>query len=295
MIKVYYPSGRQTREYILIKQGLINNPRTELVDTPEESDFIFLFFTAFNKKFLELKIPYKKIVFIDFCDWPSRVYPIKCFAYFKRSWLGKANMGSYTGRKLISWPSHFHPLSMAIMDEFIVKEKLDRNVALSCTLRKKLYLKNPRGHLDRMRVLSLLETMDIQGKTQIGEFNFGGPGGSYIPNMMKYFKLMRRSKIVVNCSPSNWEGDVRIWEAFASGALVFSNKLYTPMPHPFINGKHCVFYELPSPSLGELREKILYFLEHTSEAKAIAKAGFDFAMKHHRVANRIDEILEVIT
>jgi len=47
MIKVHYvPASWITREYRLIRQGLVNNSRVELVDSEEKSDFVFLFYTA---------------------------------------------------------------------------------------------------------------------------------------------------------------------------------------------------------------------------------------------------------
>ena len=46
MIKIYYvpTPGDGTREYRLIKQGLMNNSRIELVDNEKESDFVFQFY-----------------------------------------------------------------------------------------------------------------------------------------------------------------------------------------------------------------------------------------------------------
>jgi len=40
---------------------------------------------------------------------------------------------------------------------------------------------------------------------------------------------------------------------------------------------------------------ILYYLKHTTEADVIAREGHEFTMKYHRVSNRIDEILDIIT
>jgi hypothetical protein len=37
-----------------------------------------------------------------------------------------------------------------------------------------------------------------------------------------YFDLLRHSKIVVTANPSTIEGDHRMWEALAAGALVYT-------------------------------------------------------------------------
>ena len=195
---------------------------------------------------------------------------------------------NYTIKRAIHRPSNFYPLMMAIMDEFIIGGNITRDLVLSCTIRPHA------GHPNRPRVLDFIKKINIQGKKQIGELNRGTMSRFNAPDMREYFRLLRRSRIVVTCNPSQWEGDFRTWEAFANGALVFVDKMYAPMAHPLIDGEHCIIYEASDIGLQELRAMILYYLKNTKEAEAIAKTGFDFAMKYHRASNRIDEILDVI-
>ena len=293
MIKIYYvpTRGEGTREYRLIGQGLENNPRVELVDDDKESDFVFYFyFIRKHKEYYTQEFPPEKTVVIDYHDRSQWVFPIKCFAYFKRSWvvMEKQEEG-YTIKRPIFRPSHFYPLTMAIMDEFIIEEDMERDVVLSCPLRIKP------GNPNRQRILNLLGNMDIQGKTQIGQLNKGSMRAFNDLNMREYFRLLRRSRIVVTCNPSRWEGDHRTWEAFANGALVFVDRMWTPLIHPLIDGKHCIFYDLSDRGLEELQKRILYFLKEVDHADVIARAGYEFTMKYHRTSNRIDEILDVIT
>ena len=295
MIKIYYvPCYKDgTREYRLIRQGLMNNPRVELVDNIEKSDFIFQFYyIARHREHYPQDLPPEKTIVIDYHDRSHFNCPVPCFAYFKRSWVDRIESpdGKYATKKVIPRPSHYHPLTMAIMDEFIINKDMERDIVLSCTLRK-----TQPWHFNRKRVLELLEKMDIQGKTQIGEFNAGHMRRFNEPDMRDYFSLLKRSRIVVTCNPNRWEGDHRTWEAFASGALVFVDKIYTPMVHPLIDGKHCIFYEMSEVGLRELRAVIFYYLNNLTEAEVIAKAGHEFTMKYHRTSNRIDEILDVIT
>jgi len=293
MIKIYYvPCYRDgTREYKLIKQGLVNNRRVELVDNHEDSDFVFYFYhIRKHREYYTQQFPPKKTVIIDYHDRSQWLFQVKCFAYFKRSWvvMVKKEEG-YTIKNPIPRLPHLHPLTMAIMDEFIIKEDMERDMALSCPLRIKP------GNPNRERVLALLERMDIQGKTQIGVLNSGSMHAFNDSNMREYFKLLRRSRIVVTCNPSRWEGDHRTWEAFANGALVFVDRMWTPLRYPLVDGEHCIFYDLSDTGLQELQAVILYYLKHTEEADAIAKTGHEFTMKYHRTTNRIDEILDVIT
>ncbi len=293
MIKIYYvPSRKITREYLLIKQGLENNPRVELVQWGEGADFVFLFYTTlkhrpdFNKMF-----PPDKTVFIDYHDKPYVVFDVDCMAYFKRSWVEEVSEGEYSSKiiRIRSWSPHYHPLTFAIMDEFIIKEDVERDIGLSCMIRPHI------RHINRPRVLKFIKSMNIKEKKQIGELNDGHMGAFDDEDMRKYFRTLKRSRIVVTCNPSRWEGDHRTWEAFASGALVFVDKMYVPMRMPLFDEMHCIFYDLSDQGLKRLREKILYYLEHRDEADIIAHAGHVFTMKHHRASNRIDEILEVIT
>jgi hypothetical protein len=270
----------------------VNNPRVELVDNIEESDFVFQFYyIARHREHYPQDLPPEKTVVIDYHDRSHFKCPVECFAYFKRSWVDRVESpdGKYATKRAVPRPSHYHPLTMAIMDEFIINEDTERDVVLSCTLRKKGW------HFNRIRVLELLEKMGIQGKTKIGEFNAGHMKRFNEPDMREYFRLLKRSRMVVTCNPTRWEGDHRTWEAFASGALVFIDKIYTPMVHPLVDGKHCMFYELSDKGLIELQFQIIYFLNHPEEAEKIAQTGHEFTMKYHRASNRIDEILDVIT
>lgn len=291
MIKIYLvPSRKMTLEYVLIEQGLVNNPRVEIVQSDKESDFIFLFYTTlkhrpdFNKKF-----PPEKTVFIDYHDKQYMIFDVACKAYFKRSWVDEVSHGNYSTKRVRSWPLYFHPLMPAIMDEFILDEKIERDIALSCTIRPHV------RHPNRPRVLNFIRKMKIPGKTQIGELNQGHMKRFNDPEMKEYFRLLKRSRIVVTCNPSRWEGDRRTWEALANGALVFVDRMFTPTTHPLVDGEHCIFYDLSDEGLASLEHRILYYIDNPHLALHIAKTGHEFAMKHHRSSSRIDEILDVIT
>ena len=292
MIKIYYvPSRKVTREYLLIKQGLENNPRVEIVDSAVESDFVFLFYTSLkHSPDLTQVFHHDKLVFIDYHDKPYMIFDVDCMAYFKRSWVEEVTENNYSSKRVRSWPSHFHPITFAIMDEFMdVEQAKERDFALTCTIRPHV------RHLNRPRVLNFIKNLPIQGKTQIGELNQGNMNRFNDADMREYFKLLQRSRIVVTCNPSRWEGDFRTWEAFASGALVFVDRMYAPMVHPLIDRKHCIFYDLSDEGLMKLEHRILYFLENPAQAEVIAGEGCLFTLNNHRASNRIDEILEVIT
>lgn len=69
-----------------------------------------------------------------------------------------------------------------------------------------------------------------------------------------YFQTLGQARVIVTCNPSNWEGDFRLWEAMATGALVFVDEMHTPLPDPPIDGEHIVVYD-NSDKGGELDER----------------------------------------
>ena len=292
MIKIYYvPGYRITREYRMIQQGLMNNPRVELVKNEKDSDFVFFFYyRSKHKEYYKKDYDPGKTIYIDYHDNPEWVMSsVKCKAYFKRSWVVPVVKGYEVVKKPIKRPDNFYPIAFAIMDEFIISEKMNRDILLSCPLRVK------NRHYNRLRVSEIINGMNIKGKIQIGEINRGSMRAFNGLDMKKYFKMLKRCKIVVTCNPNPWEGDHRTWEAFANGAMVFIDRMFTPMVHPLIDGKHCIFYDISGPGLELLKEKVQYYLDNPFEAATIAKEGYEFTMRYHRVSNRIDEILEKIT
>jgi len=289
MKKIYLvPSKKITREYLMIKQGLENNWDTELVDKKEKSDFIFLFYTTLkHQPDIHKSFPEEKLIFIDFHDKPGIVFDVKCRAYFKRSWVEPYTQNGWWLKKEKKWPSHFHPINFAIMDEFLIPaQNVERDIDLSCTIRPH------ERHPNRPKVLNFIKSLDIPGKTQIGELNKGNMNRFNDSDMREYFMLLRKSKMVVTCNPSRWEGDFRTWEALASGALVFVDRMYIPMKYPLKDGEHCIIYDTSNKGMKGLKDKIFYFLEHSKEARSIGLRGLVYALQYHKATCRIDNILE---
>ena len=107
-----------------------------------------------------------------------------------------------------------------------------------------------------------------------------------------YYNKMFHSKIVVNCNPDNWEGDYRLFEAFASKALVMSDNMITPLTNPFIDKKHVIYYD--RNNLNQLEECINYYLSNDELRKQIAENGYNHTIKYHKASDRINEILQVL-
>ena len=124
----------------------------------------------------------------------------------------------------------------------------------------------------------------------VGEIDNFCNGHCFGPN---YFRHLRDAKVVVTCNPSRWEGDFRLWEAFLSGALVMVDKMYILewMPHTPIHGKHWITYDPGNKE--DFISKLAYYTNpaNIDEAEAIAKAGYEFILRHHMAVNRVDYIM----
>ncbi len=104
-----------------------------------------------------------------------------------------------------------------------------------------------------------------------------------------YFELMHSAEIIVTVNPSDWEGDFRLWESMASGALVFVDPIFAPHPYPLIHGEHVIFFN--NENRTDLWEKLDYYRSHKEEARQIAIRGYLHSMKYHRTVNMLDYVL----
>lgn len=101
-----------------------------------------------------------------------------------------------------------------------------------------------------------------------------------------YFDQMRRAKIVVTSNPSGWEGDFRLMEAMASGALIVVDKMFVHRPHPLLGDVHIVYYDNQNKT--ELFDQLDKYRADTKLARQVALQGYLHSMKYHRAASLID-------
>lgn len=100
---------------------------------------------------------------------------------------------------------------------------------------------------------------------------------------------MYNSRIIVTVNPANWEGDFRLWESMASGALVFVDPIFVPHGYPLIDGQHVIFFS--NENRTDLFDKLDYYRSRPEESSRIAQAGYLHAMKYHRTVNLVDYVL----
>ena len=122
---------------------------------------------------------------------------------------------------------------------------------------------------------------------KIGAFNAGISDGK--GQMDAYFKVISRAKIHVTANPLEYEGDHRLWEALASGALVFVDIMRTPLPRPLQNERHLIYYSMQDKAA--FLQKINHYVNHPVEAAQIAQRGYLEALRYHQAANRVDHMI----
>jgi hypothetical protein len=281
MVNIYFkpcvkPPGRV---YKLIAQGLHHHPSVNLVPSPEECNYIFYMYWAYEP---HIRFDPHKLVHIDFRDPLHPFLPQQCVAYFKRSWVDCRKVNSYFIKVPKKWPPHFHPISYCIMDEFAYPQKVSKDIDIGCYLRP--------NQTNRVNILLLL----LQWATEKGIQARLGPVNDKSRNVFDqdYLQTLARTKILVTCNPDRWEGDSRTWEGFANKCLIFVDELYALKYHPLKNEEHCIFYRLGDER--GLLDKLNYFIKNEKEASQIAYNGYKFTMAYHRTVNRIDEILSVL-
>lgn len=104
----------------------------------------------------------------------------------------------------------------------------------------------------------------------------------------QYFEQMATAKIIVTSNPSHWEGDFRLCEAMASGALIFVDEMYVPRPFPFQDHQHLIYYNNMNKT--DLFAKLDAIRSNPERLQEIALRGFAHALTFHRAVNLIDYI-----
>jgi hypothetical protein len=275
-------AGRRGEWNYVIRTGVASNPRCRIVDDVDSADII-LCNDEVSKFFI---CDPKKRISIDYKDDSHEYSKQKSLLYFKRSTIHKID-----GQFHSKLPSMFIPIPYPIKSFYCyniddnIKKDIDVSILFACH----------QGNTHKWRTLVTKCIRDhpklASLKKQVGPI---GPCKSEGRNnyIDGYWKTLRRSKIVVTCSPSSWEGDSRLVEAISSNTLVFSDRLYAEYTHPFRDKVHCIFYDLLK--LNDLVDNIVTYLkpENENTRLQIAENGYKHAMEFYKPSDIIDQIID---
>lgn len=162
---------------------------------------------------------------------------------------------------------------------------LSRSIDASCFSPPETSVDKLRGYT--CQTVQEMARKDPNGRIKVHAGIVGQNGAEGRSNPQQaYIQTMLKSKIIVTAQKDGWEDHYRFFEAVASGALVMTDPMH-PMPLGYEHGKNVVIYS----SLNELEDQLAYYLSHEEERLEIARAGYDWAMEHHRPWNVMERIL----
>ncbi|HEY4184853.1 MAG TPA: DUF1796 family putative cysteine peptidase [Polyangia bacterium] len=292
-----------SNEMRLTHEGLLAHPQVTLVDDPEAADYLIFCqnhlvdHQPFHPRFRALKDRYKqKSILLDYADDPETLLDADDFRwrlYLKRSCVDREN-----GRLMSYGDLPVHPTAYGVVNDMGTppaghdgKRGLDVSCLFDDGVLSTPYFTMARGRL--LKFARRLAATHGALSMQLGTVTECGPvGRSRIDP--RYKRCLFDSKVILHANPDPWEGDARLWEALASGALVFVDRMYTPLAHPLIDGEHLIFYDLTDEGMELLERRIIHYLNDDEERRRIAGQGRDFVINHHRSVDRVDEIIRLL-
>jgi hypothetical protein len=292
----------RSNEVRLTHAGLASHPRVVLVDDPDGADYLvfcqnhLVSHCPFHAQFQPIKDRLKhRAIMLDYDDDPHQIFDADDFRwalYFKRSCVDRL-----TNRSLDYADLPVLPTAYCVPDEMIDAPEgygSARHIAVSC-LFEDAVIDSPVFSRARGRLLTFAKQLarDHAFPMQVGLVSECGPVGRSAVDP-RYKECLFDSKIVLHANPDWWEGDSRLWEAVASGALVFVDRMCQPITHPLLDGVHVVFYDLTDAGMRELEDRILYYLSHHEERETIGRQGREFVIAQHRSIHRVNEIIDAL-
>ena len=285
------------REKLYNQEGWSNHPRTQLVDSPNDADLIVWVTTRGNT---EAEIPPRNysnipVVLLDYADGCSlhqkRGEILNLWGYFKRSFVERKE-GLYIKNCSLTKEENVHPLAYsgakAIMNYNISKP---RKYLITNVLRTESNHNKGRAKIVNW-TKAFIKKHGLEDESYVG----GDIGTGYSASDWDktYMNHLANSKVIVTANPWKWEGDFRLWESLASGAMVMVDhmKIFDFMPDTLEDKKHLVFYN--SSNLTEFEELLEYYVHHEEEARIIGEAGYRFVMEHHMTTDRVTYILDTL-
>jgi len=286
-------------EYLHFYNEFINHKEIKLVNNFDDADYIIyindiknIYNQQHRYKHLDLDLvnkinnydQYQKEIILDYTDFTTTTFCCpndlfkKIFLYFKRSVVYKKKMS------LIKL-KHIIPISYGIRNDYLkyTNNNYNRDIDISC-----FFTGKERGF--RGLVANFLRKSTLNKKYKICVGRVKSKKDVYSNVNINYMKQMQKSKIIVTCNPKYQEGDFRLWEAINSKALVFVDKMITPINNPLIHKKHIIYYTTPQ----ELEKLLKYYLENEKERLEIAQNGYNYCIKYHTFKSRIDYIISNI-
>jgi len=301
-LRVYYckhPVRQGVRFWNLIREGLLMHPNVELVDevdAPAADFVVYLPGSApwHRTECANVSLAGKMIVLDEF-DFHNLYYPRPSdeeviqtygslqwyFMYYKRSFVRRKH-GRFLGYPHFKLPD-VYPMTYALAEAYTQHQfNFQREIDILCTLRGSKQMTTRQRVQEWVAEYGQARNVTNTISKQVNRADRTGVS-------KEYFEQMYNAQIIVTVNPANWEGDFRLWESFATGALVFADPLFVPHPNPLVHGEHVVYFDNDNKT--DLFAKLDYYRANKDEARRIAVNGYLHAMKYHRTVNLIDYVM----
>ncbi len=235
---------------------------------------------------------WNRTVIYEFGDWPKvdDLDVRRAMLYVKRT----RQSGGQEYQRLLY-------VGYGLLDEYIINTSPKRDIDVLCLFHEALLgTRNPNEDSRRAMLRDVMDWRETDpelhiiageqttrdGRRSVFEAGLDTPFGDYL-------RLLKRSKIVITPVPDHGGGDNRLWEAFASGALVMSNIDLLEPWQGFQAGQHYMeIHPLESNYMSVYRDTIINLLANNDVRQQIAAAGCEYALNHHRAVNRVGTILD---
>jgi hypothetical protein len=303
-LKIYYckhPVRQGVRFWNLIYEGLLMHPNVELLDQSEMHTADFVVYLPGSAPWHRTECANvslaRNMIVVDEFDFHNLYYPRPSdeeviaeygslqwyFMYYKRSFIKRKN-GTFLGFPHFDKSTpEVYPLTYALAEAYTSPQfNFQREIEILCTLRGSKQMST------RLRVQEwVAEYGTVRNVTNMTSKQVNRADRTGVSK--EYFEQMYNSQIIVTVNPAHWEGDFRLWESFATGALVMVDPLFVPHSNPLVDGVHVVYFSNHNKT--DLFSKLDYYRTHRDEARRIAINGYLHAMKYHRTVNLIDYVL----
>jgi len=292
-VKLLYEDKRKDERYVFFLSGIRKcDDLIEVVEDEDICDFVFCHrgnpTTGWSPPILETQ---HKLVIVDYSDPSNNVNFNNYGFYFKRSVVNRTDTSHSLIEKLKDKNFFALPFSIKYVDGKDVHEVLDlsstdKPIDISCFFRPEQ--SGMRANVSR-KVQEYCRRNSL--RCHIGVSGDGHESYNGRENFIQgYYDIMKKSKIIVNCNPNNWEGDWRLYESLSVGSCVFVDNMLIPMENPLVDGVHVVNYTLDS-----LHDKLDSYLQEESLRNEISLVSKDYVYYYHKPEDRIKYIINKIT
>ena len=292
-VKLLYEDKRKDERYVFFLSGIKKcSELIEVVDDEDSCDFVFCHrgnpTPNWRPPILKNQ---NKLVIVDYSDPSNNVNFNNYGFYFKRSVVNRTDTSNSHIEKLKDKNFFALPFSIKYINDKDVHEVLDlhtkeKPIDISCFFRPEQ--SGMRATVAR-KVQEYCRTNNLRchiGVSGNGHESYNGRE-NFIPG---YYDIMKKSKIIVNCNPNNWEGDWRLYESLSVGSCVFVDKMLIPMENPLVDGIHVINYDLHS-----IKEKLDLYLTNEGLREEMCLVSKDYVYNYHTPENRIKYIINKIT